>query len=196
MNEITTTMPRVTDIDVVINMDAYHNWGNGIDVEHFNACYSTALISELESAYPDADVSVRITMSDIPYRSGISVTVDDYDDDEYGELEAETVGDVNAIADRVLCVQSSDIPAWWAVTVENLTGMDDDEWEESSELSVWCVCAPTGMTTQNPNVIALYMYRYDAVKHAAHELKCGVLGVFVQRRIVFTVAQYRPDYAG
>ena len=190
MNEITTTtttMPRVTDIDVVINLADYHNWGDGYDAAHFNSCYDAALISELESAYPDADVSVRITMSDMPYRSGISVIVADYDDDEYGELEAETVADVNHIADRVLGVNGGNVPAWWAVTVENLTGMDDDEPGESGTLSVWCVCTPTSMTAQNPNVIALYMYRYDAVKHAAHELKRGT-DAFVQRRIIATFA--------
>jgi hypothetical protein len=194
MNEI-TTMPRVTDIDVVINLADYHNWGDDYDAAHFNACYDAALTSSLESAYPEADVSVRITMSDIPYRSGITVTVDDYDDDEYGELEAETVGDVNAIADRVLCVQSSDIPAWWIVEVIDNTGIDDDEPGESGTLSVWCVCLPTGITRNNPDAIALYMYRSEAIEHAACAIQRGMPGVFVQRRIVFTVAQYRPDYA-
>jgi hypothetical protein len=40
---------------------------------------------------------------------------------------------------------------------------------ESGTLSVWCVCLPTGITRNNPDSIALYMYRHDAVKHAAHE---------------------------
>ena len=188
----TTTEPRVTDIDVVINLADYHNWGDGYDAAHFNACYDAALTSELESAYPDADVSVRITMSDMPHLPGITVTVDG---DEYGGIADETVVNINDIADHVLCVYTGSIPAWWIVTVENLAGIDDDEPGESGTLSVWCVCTPTGMTAQNPNVIALYMYRSEAIEHAACAIQRGMPGVFVQRRIVFTVAQYRPDYA-
>jgi hypothetical protein len=180
----TTTEPRVTDIDVVINLADYHNWGDGYDAAHFNSCYDAALISELESAYPDADVSVRITMSDMPHIPGITVTVED---DEYGDIADEMTDDVNAIADRLLCMNGGQVPAWWIVTVENLAGIDDDEPGESGTLSVWCVCIPTGMTRKNPDTIALYMYRSEAVKHAAHELKRGT-DAFVQRRIIATFA--------